>query len=171
MDTRFKKGQTPWNKGLHISLSPRTQFKKGMKPFRVAPSIDKPCAFCGKKMTLKIYLARVQCCSRSCASKYKLLNRVHWNWRGGRGTERHREMSKTDYKLWRTAVFMRDNFTCQICGERGIKLEADHIKSWVQYPELRYAIDNGRTLCVECHRKTDSWGFKGIPINERGIVA
>lgn len=74
--------------------------------------------------------------------------------------ERRRAMGKTDYILWRTAVFMRDNYTCQTCHIRGGKLEADHIKPWSLYPELRYAIDNGRTLCVSCHRQTDTWGSK-----------
>jgi protein-arginine kinase activator protein McsA len=90
----------------------------------------------------------------------------HPNWKGGKGTERHRLMQQSEYILWRTAVFMRDNYTCQQCGKReGKYMEADHIKPWSLYPELRYAIDNGRTLCVLCHRKTDTWGariFKSV---------
>lgn len=37
--------------------------------------------------------------------------------------------------------------------EKKIILNADHIKPFADYPELRFAIDNGRTLCKECHRK------------------
>lgn len=64
----------------------------------------------------------------------------------------------TDYILWRTAVFMRDDYTCQNCYIKGGTLHADHIKPFAQYPELRFAIDNGRTLCVSCHMKTETWG-------------
>lgn len=83
----------------------------------------------------------------------------HWNWKGGIGSERHQLMNKQDYILWRTSVFMRDGYICVECGSKK-NLQADHIKPWALYPELRYAIDNGRTLCYECHRKTDTWGYK-----------
>lgn len=63
------------------------------------------------------------------------------------------------YRDWRKAVFERDNYTCQECGERGGELNADHIKQFAYHPELRYDITNGRTLCVGCHRNTNTWGF------------
>ena len=37
---------------------------------------------------------------------------------------------------------------------------ADHVKPWALYPELRYDLDNGRTLCVPCHKKTETYGYK-----------
>lgn len=66
-----------------------------------------------------------------------------------------------EYRLWRTAVFARDNYTCIWCGARNgngktIELNADHIQSFAEYPELRLAIDNGRTLCRDCHYKRHS---------------
>jgi hypothetical protein len=57
-------------------------------------------------------------------------------------------------KLWREAVFKRDNYTCQNCGIRGNYLEADHIKPFAYFPELRFELSNGRTLCKNCHNKT-----------------
>lgn len=77
----------------------------------------------------------------------------HPRWKGGIGKERHMIMGRVEYKLWRNSVFERDNFTCIWCGKRGVKLNADHIKTWSDYPELRFAIDNGRTLCEDCHKK------------------
>ena len=59
-----------------------------------------------------------------------------------------------DAKEWREAVFQRDDFTCQMCGIRGTYLEADHIKPWAFFPDLRFELSNGRTLCRPCHDKT-----------------
>ena len=58
-----------------------------------------------------------------------------------------------EYSEWRQRVFLRDNFTCQNCGDRGGKLNAHHIKSYAKYPQLRYSVQNGITLCEACHRE------------------
>ena len=67
-------------------------------------------------------------------------------------------MGRVEYKEWRRKIFERDNYNCQICGEKGKRLNADHILSWKNYPDLRYDLDNGRTLCVKCHRNTPNYG-------------
>lgn len=86
----------------------------------------------------------------------------HWNWQGGKTSETVRQRNSADYRSWRKQVYERDNYTCCFCGTRGGHLNADHIKSWAYYPELRFDIDNGRTLCLECHYKTDTFGSKNI---------
>lgn len=75
------------------------------------------------------------------------------NWKGGIAKKRHIEMGRIEYKLWRTKVFTKDNYTCQFCKEVGVYLHADHIKSWATHPKLRYEINNGRSLCRMCHYK------------------
>jgi 5-methylcytosine-specific restriction endonuclease McrA len=85
------------------------------------------------------------------------------NWKGGISSKNHRIRTSTEYQLWRTSVFERDNYTCIWCGTKSgngktVILNADHIKPFYQYPELRFAIDNGRTLCEDCHRTTETWG-------------
>ena len=95
----------------------------------------------------------------------------HPNWKCGiskvNKSDRELAMQTFEYKLWRKSVFERDDYTCQMCLKRGYKLQADHIKSWSLFPELRYAIDNGRTLCEDCHRNTNTWGFKKLYQIER----
>jgi len=59
---------------------------------------------------------------------------------------------------WRKAIFERDNYTCQFCKVRGGYLEADHIKPFAYFEELRFELINGRTLCKQCHKQTDTYG-------------
>lgn len=82
------------------------------------------------------------------------------NWKGGITPINEIIRKSLEYKLWREAVFKRDNYTCVLCLERGERLNADHIKRFSDYPKLRFVVDNGRTLCVSCHRTTDTWGRK-----------
>lgn len=79
-------------------------------------------------------------------------------WIDGRTPEHKKQRRTVEYRLWREAVFKRDNFICQICGKRGGNLNADHIKPFAGFPELRTSIENGRTLCISCHRKTPTFG-------------
>ncbi len=83
-------------------------------------------------------------------------------WRGGIDNINHAIRNSFEYRLWRESVFERDNWTCIWCFKKGGKLNADHIKPFCNYPELRFAIDNGRTLCFECHKTTETYGRKAI---------
>lgn len=85
------------------------------------------------------------------------------NWKGGITPINNLIRNSEEYKLWRKAVFERDNYKCVWCGIRGVTIHADHIKPFALFPELRFAIDNGRTLCVPCHRTTDTYGKKSSP--------
>lgn len=85
------------------------------------------------------------------------------NWKGGVTPINEKIRKSTEYKLWRMAVFQRDNFTCVWCGgESHGDIQADHIKPFAYFPELRFAIDNGRTLCRKCHETTDTYLVKAI---------
>jgi len=78
-------------------------------------------------------------------------------WNKGLNPLKEQEMGRTtspEYRKWRRNVFIRDNFTCKFCHRAGLYIEAHHIKTWVQHPELRFDINNGVTLCKDCHNLT-----------------
>jgi hypothetical protein len=78
--------------------------------------------------------------------------KLHYNWKGGITPINVILRTGSEYINWRIAVFERDYYTCQMCGKVGGYLEADHIKPWSLYPELRFDINNGQTLCkIPCH--------------------
>lgn len=71
----------------------------------------------------------------------------------------------TKYQEWRSLVLSRDLYKCVNCGTAGNKnnpLQVDHIKPRSLFPELALTVSNGRTLCLFCHRKTDTFGRKNI---------
>jgi 5-methylcytosine-specific restriction endonuclease McrA len=83
-------------------------------------------------------------------------------WKGGITPINAKIRNSLEYKLWRESVFERDNWTCVWCLVRGGELHADHIKPFALFPEIRFAIDNGRTLCKPCHKLTESYGNRWI---------
>ena len=148
----FKKGNISWNKG------------KKMKP----ESIEKMrLKNIGRKQP-KSFLDKIRGQKRTLESRIKMSESKRgdkaYQWKGGISAKNHSErwqiMQTFEYKLWRKSVFERDGYKCIWCGFMGARLNADHIKSYAQYPELRFAIDNGRTLCEDCHKKTDTYGNK-----------
>ena len=84
----------------------------------------------------------------------------HYNWKGGY-SQAYRERRNGQYAHWRKQVFGRDDYTCRDCGIKGVYITAHHVKSFAYYPNLRYEIDNGLTLCEPCHSKTDNYKGRG----------
>lgn len=134
-------------------------------------TIEKPkvCTWCGKVFA---NWQNKEFCSRKCrglASRGKALSSGHKDklrgprlqmrgdsnprWRGGAHKERNVVRQRAEYINWRREVFKRDAFTCQHCFKKGTCIEAHHIKEWAKYPDLRFTVSNGLTLCKPCHRK------------------
>lgn len=81
----------------------------------------------------------------------------HFNWKGGVTPVNKIIRRSIEYKSWRKTVFERDDYTCVLCGAKKVYLEADHIKPFAYFPELRFEASNGRTLCTPCHSQTDTY--------------
>jgi hypothetical protein len=75
------------------------------------------------------------------------------NWKGGLTPESKRIRNSCEYIFWRKQIYIRDNFTCTICNEHGGRLNAHHINNFADFPELRFVIDNGITMCKKCHKE------------------
>ena len=145
------KGRKPWNKGKKGTFKHTEEAKK-----RIGSASKGNKYATGYKYTKeqRLEMSRIRRGSG------------HYNWQGGITSINEKVRNSLEYKLWREAVFERDNWTCIWCGARSSKgnpvvLNADHIKSFSQFPELRFAIDNGRTLCKPCHKTTDNYAGKG----------
>lgn len=132
----------------------------------------------------KKYLAKRKYCSRKCfrldipnnPTVFKnghsplrdQIGEKNSMWRGGITPLLEKIRSSRKYDRWRKEILKRDNFTCIICKNKGgwnrrlkkrIFLQADHFKPFSLYPELRFCLNNGRTLCIDCHKKTPTFGM------------
>lgn len=76
--------------------------------------------------------------------------------------DKEREAGTLSYNNFRDTVFSRDGYICQECHKQfpKDKLEAHHIKPFSVAPELKFCVNNGLTLCHDCHVKTDNYGRK-----------
>lgn len=96
------------------------------------------------------------------------------NWNGGVTSIYKQIRESIPYKQWRAACFEKDGYVCQFCGQRGGNLQVDHKKMFsliVKENNINnlddansckelWDISNGRTLCVTCHKNTDTYGSR-----------
>lgn len=153
------KGHVPWNKG------PKIDRKK-------YPNM---CAF-GRKRSLES-IERMKISNRGKRKKggKGLHGALNPAWKGGVTTQNKLDRVRFQ-KTIQKDVFKRDNYACQICSVVG-QLQVDHIKPWVDFKELRFDINNCRTLCSKCHYKItfgkdmpegiQSWGHNLIAMKKR----
>jgi hypothetical protein len=78
-----------------------------------------------------------------------------------------------EMKRWARAIKKRDGRACLQCGEIEGTIIAHHIWPFSTFPDLRFDLSNGVTLCERCHLKTlgrevsmvNSFGWMtGMPI-------
>lgn len=134
---KYRENQIKKRKGQHTS--PTTEFKKGIIPWN--------------KNLKGIHLNPE---TEFKEGQHK--GKDNPSWKGGITPLNRLLRASSKYKIWRELVFLRDNFTCQnpnckFCYNKiGGRLHAHHIKSFAEYYELRFDINNGITLCKNFHR-------------------
>lgn len=115
------------------------------------PIIQKPCSNCGKIIDRKSqrFRGEHQFCSKECSDKF-LSGKNHYEWK----PELHKEHEAGLLKRWARSIKKRDNYKCKKCGESERRLlEAHHIKPRKDFPDLKFEMNNGITLCLNCHIK------------------
>jgi 5-methylcytosine-specific restriction endonuclease McrA len=85
-------------------------------------------------------------------------------------TRSENQRGSPEYRAWRIAVLKRDGFRCVWCKSEK-NLEAHHIYSFASFPELRFEVKNGLTLCRDCHLLTPNHGSKEKSFSQRIINA
>jgi len=166
----FKKGYIPWNKNKHYSEERKRKMSEVSKknPIRYWLGKKRPSLNEEQKRKLSEIHKRIGSGKwmkgkhHSITTRKKMSERQKGekgsNWKGGISLQNERIRNGIDFHLWRESVFARDNWTCQKCRTRSgnrkiVYLHPHHIKNFAEYPELRFAIDNGITFCKKCHEE------------------
>jgi len=166
------KGLPVWNKGKHHSNETRKKISNNRKGIYHSSETKKKMSKSRKGLNTwsKGRHFSIETKKKMSISHLGIKN---YNYKGNITPLYRLIRSLSQYKQWRSDVFQRDNWTCQTCGKRcskgkAIYLEAHHIKEFMQIikdnnitsvieaqlcKEL-WNIDNGITLCVECHGLT-----------------
>jgi hypothetical protein len=114
------------------------------------------------------------------ATRFAICGEKHPNWNGGISSLKDVIRGLPEYKSWKNACYKRDQFKCVLCEDTNVKFNIDHIKSFsliLQENNIKtveeailckeiWDINNGRVLCVSCHKDTPSYGVKPKLINK-----
>lgn len=163
-----------WNKKFRTIKLKRKEASNDLvklKSSNAPKTVTLQCKHCEKQYDVPLYRSeKSNYCSRECAGKDRFSGENHPgygkkrddiagtknpNWNGGNSRDYKSHYNSLEYRNWRREVFKRDSFICQVCGKRGGYLEAHHKVGWAEDKSKRYDVDNGVTLCRQCHVDTD----------------
>lgn len=109
---------------------------------------------CGGEKSIKSilgeHLKSGKIVSCGCYRREMVTGENHPNWKGGVNSENRKLRSTPECLKWRQDVLRRDNYQCQCCGSSS-NLNVHHIYNFLDHIDLRLNIDNGLTLCEQCH--------------------
>ncbi len=115
----------------------------------------KKCKNCNKDFWITSRNKRtVKYCSEKCRKEGFPKKEEHNNFKKELDRSyRARHRLYYENTVWRNSVFKRDDYTCQVCNKKGFKIQAHHIENYSSNKEKRFDINNGVTLCIDCHKK------------------
>jgi 5-methylcytosine-specific restriction endonuclease McrA len=147
------RGRRPWNKGQEMPEETKRKLSKLLKGRRRSPKTEfKKSQHKGSKNPAKkIEIRRKISKAKKGKPHFNQRGENHANWKGGITPKNEKIRKALEYKLWREAVFTRDNWSCQKCGKKGGKLVSHHLYNFADFLELRTSIENGITLCKKCN--------------------
>lgn len=180
--SQSNKGQIPWTAGKHHSLETKEKMRlsalgkkksiQHIEKMRLNQLGKKASEETKKKMSEARKGIKRSTEVRARMSRLAKKGELSHAWKGGLNPLNKTLRKCFETRQWRSDVFHRDNFTCQECNTRGGELQADHIKPFstilkdnniktfeeaLTCAEL-WNINNGRTLCFTCHKKSSTWG-------------
>lgn len=93
---------------------------------------------------------------------YGVYGDKHHSWKGGTSTLHEYLRKRYEFTNWRNQVYERDNYICWLCSKQGGYLHPHHILPFADFPESRYDVDNGMTLCDKHHKIIHSKIWKKV---------
>jgi len=158
--TEFKSGQrsspeTEFQPGhkFHLGKKRSDAFRQKMAAHYKNQRYTVSCDYCGRPLKVieyKIKNSNHAFCDRTCSSSYFSGDRNN-KWKGGITPENVAIRGSVGALYWKKAVMSRDGYKCYLCGTGG-RLHAHHIHPFAEYEKLRFDVDNGITLCPDCHK-------------------
>lgn len=156
----FKKGNIPWNVGMKgFNPSPGTLFKKGNISWNTGKAVYGKCIECGSRTSIWTKREQPKRCRKCHYKSAFTIKELHPRWKKDRDSIKVQDTGFHDprRKQWTRDVKNRDGWLCKMANEDCAGgLEAHHILRWSDFPELRYELNNGITLCHAHHPRKKS---------------
>lgn len=145
------------HKKYSVKRGSRISVKISDLPLNSHAIVNVKCDKCEKEyeMEYRIYLKyshdnNIYCNSCACSIFNSGENNLMWN-PNLTNEERLLKRNYPEYIEFVKRVLNRDNYICQCCGVHSNKLEVHHLDGYSWCKEKRLNVDNGISLCNDCH--------------------